>query len=83
MKELRNDEPRFYSELISAICGLLLISVSCYILSLPLVFRLTGGNVPAVYLPAARLLSTPLHGPYARYLELCGVDSGYVECAAY
>lgn len=83
MKTMRYHEADRLSDSISELAGLLLIVVSCYVLSLPFVFRLTGGNVPAVYVPAARLLSTPLHGPYARYLELCGVDAGYVECAAY
>jgi hypothetical protein len=83
MKAMRNDDPDRYSDLLSVVGGLLLVAVSCYVLSLPFVFRLMGGNVPDVYLPAARLLNTPLHGPYARYLELCGVDWGYVECASY
>lgn len=67
----------------SVFCFILLCLLGGYILSLPLAIRGSGGSIPEPYLPAARLLTTPLHDPLAWYLKLWGVEPAYVECEVY
>ena len=65
----------FVSTCVLLFCG--------YFLALPLSLTHHAIDSRLFYLPAAKLLHTPLHDALESYLEFWNTDGGCVECFAY